>query len=293
MDNCKETIISQLTPLYRRLFQTVDFSCLEEIRFRIQKPVMLYTHSQRLFLSQNGGCTSDSLSAKMPTLTEINDLANTFCSGSIYAYINDLKDGFITICGGHRVGIAGKCVIKDGNITNITDISGMNLRIARAFPGCAINLAKEIHKNTLLISPPQCGKTTFLRDLARILSNDFKVVIIDERSEIAGTFAGVPQFDIGLQTDVLDRFPKATGMHLAIRSLSPEILITDELGAKEDAIALQNAANSGCRVIASIHGSSAEDVAHTHPDLLKFFHTVVQLSRKNNRPAIISINHLR
>jgi len=298
MDNCKETIIPQLTPIYRRLFQNVDFSHLEEIRFRINRPVMLYTHEEPLFLSRNGGITTDKSFAKEPTVSEMNDLATTFCAGSVYAYLNDLKDGFLTLCGGHRVGIAGKCVAKNGDIANITDISGINLRIARAFPGCASALVKQLFtdrspKNALLISPPQCGKTTILRDLARLLSDHFKVVIVDERSEIAGSFRGIPQFDVGMQTDVLDRFPKAYGMLLAIRSLSPQLLITDELGAKEDAEALQNAATSGCHVIASIHGDSIETVAHTHPALLQFFDTVIILGRKNNRPAILTIKHLR
>lgn len=298
MHNCKEIIIPQLTPLYRNLFQTVDFSHLEEIRFRIGRPVMLYGHNSHWFLSGNGGETNIETHAKISSAVEINDLATTFCSSSIYAYLNDLKDGFITLCGGHRVGFAGKVVIKNGEISNITDVSSLNLRIARAFPGCAITIAKHIFtnkhlQNALLISPPQCGKTTFLRDLARIFSSTHKVVIVDERSEIAGSFCGTPQFDIGIQTDVLDRFPKAAGMILAIRSLSPDLLITDELGNQEDAEALQSAANAGCHVIASIHGGSIEDVELTHPGLLKFFDTVILLGRKDNLPAVLSIQNLR
>ena len=298
MDSCKEIILQQLTPLYRRLFQSVDFSQLEEIRFRIERPVMLYRHDGPSFLSENGEKTSIESIAKASSAAELNDLATTFCSGSIYAYLNDLKDGFITICGGHRVGIAGKSVIKNGEITNITDISGINLRSAREFPGCAREIASQLCidsclQNALLISPPQCGKTTFLRDLARLFSAKNKVVIVDERSEIAGSFGGVPQFDIGMQTDVLDRFPKAAGMLLAIRSLSPDILITDELGATDDEEALQYATNSGCRVIASIHGNSPEDVECAHPGLLNFFDIVILLGRKNNRPAVMGICKLR
>ena len=148
-------------------------------------------------------------------------------------------------------------------------------------------------KNTLLVSPPQCGKTTLLRDLARIFSADFKIVIVDERSEIAGVYEGVPQFDVGPQTDVLDRFPKASGMLLAVRSLSPQILITDELGSNDDVSALQSALCTGCRVIASIHSDSPDTLQRTKPELLSFFDTVVLLGRKNDTPAILSIQDLR
>ncbi len=288
----------QLAPEYRPLFQNISFEGLEEIRFRIGRPIMIYRHDRAEYITARGGTTPCSAQGKVARRPDINALAAAFCSNSVYAYVNDMKDGFITLQGGHRVGLAGKCVIKNGEITNMTDIAGINLRIARPYTGCAEVLTPPLRtghtiKNTLLIAPPQCGKTTFLRDLARIFSADFKVTIVDERSEIAGSYEGIPQFDVGPQTDVLDRFPKAQGMRLAVRSLSPHILITDELGKKEDIEAMEEAASTGCRFIASIHGDSTDFVLTEKNRLLSFFDVAVLLGRKNNRPAIINIKHLR
>ncbi len=298
MDNCKNAVIMQLSPEYRPLFQNVSFEDLEEIRFRIGRPIMLYRHDRAEYITEHGNTTLHPDQGKIARRADINALSAAFCSNSVYAYVNDIKNGFITLQGGHRVGLAGKCVIKNGEITNMTDIAGINLRIARPYTGCAEAIAPQLRtghniKNTLLIAPPQCGKTTFLRDLARIFSVNFKVTIVDERSEIAGTYEGVPQFNIGPQTDVLDRFPKAHGMRLAVRSLSPHILITDELGKKEDIEAMEEAASTGCRFIASIHGDSTDFVLTDKNKLLSFFDVAIILGRKNNRPAIINIKHLR
>lgn len=298
MDNCKAAILRQLTAEYRKLLETVSFAELEEIRFRIGRPVMLYRHNGYDYLSASGGATKIINQAKIVKKADLDDLSAALCANSVYAYLSEIKDGFITLRGGHRVGLAGKCIIKNGEITNISAISGINIRIAKAYTGCGDRLATLLRtqtsvKNTLLISPPQCGKTTLLRDLARIFSANFKVCIVDERSEIAGSFEGLPQFDIGPQTDVLDRFPKADGIILAIRSLSPQILITDELGTKAETEALQSASQAGCRLLTSVHGDNLDSVKKTRPEFLNFFDTAVILGRKNNCPAIVDVINLR
>ncbi len=282
----KNIILRQLSEPYASILSPVDFTGLEEIRFRVNRPISLYYHRQNCLLPN------------VVVSEDIEALAAALCNHSVYAYLNDLKDGFITIRGGHRVGLAGKCVKKDGQITGITAISGINLRIARQFPGCAAKLAHHLKtstgiKNTLLISPPQCGKTTYLRDLARIFSVENKVTIIDERSEIAGTYEGMPQFDVGPQTDVLDRFPKATGMLMALRSLSPQILITDELGGMDDIEAIHQISGAGCRIIASVHGDDLTELKLCKNDLLSFFDVAVMMGRQNGLPAILSIQNLR
>ncbi|MBQ2696288.1 MAG: stage III sporulation protein AA [Clostridia bacterium] len=297
MDNTKDMILRQLSDTYRRLLSSVPFQGLEEIRFRIERPVTLYYHDRTVYLS-DCGITLYPHSAKFIGKSELEDVSSCLLNHSVYAYLNEIKDGFATIRGGHRVGLAGKCIIKNGQITGMTAISGINLRIAREYPGCAKALADRLKtqngvKNTLLISPPQCGKTTYLRDLARIFSHTYKITIVDERSEIAGTYEGVPQFDIGPQTDVLDRFPKSSGMLLALRSLSPQILLTDELGDEKDAEAIRKLCGAGCRIIASMHGDSLSELRRTKKELLSFFDVAVCMGRQNGIPSVISIESLR
>ena len=282
----KNIILRQLSEPYASILSAVDFSGLEEIRFRIARPISLYYHKRHCLLPN------------IASLEDIEGLAAALCNHSVYAYLNDLKDGFITIRGGHRVGLAGKCIKKDGQITGITAVSGINLRIAHEFPGCAAGIAPHLRtassiKNTLLVSPPQCGKTTFLRDLARIFSAEYKVTIVDERSEIAGTYEATPQFDVGPQTDVLDRFPKTDGMLMALRSLSPQILITDELGGTEDIQAIRRVSGAGCRIIASVHGESLAELMHLKSELLSFFDVAVMMGRQNGLPSVQSIQNLR
>ena len=184
---------------------------------------------------------------------------------SLYAFEEAIKQGFITIKGGHRIGLAGECVIEDGKIKTIRNIASLNIRISREIIGCSNKIIKHLINddrvyNTLIISPPRCGKTTILRDIARAFSNaGRKVAVIDERSEIAACYLGVPQMELGIRTDVLDNCLKSEGMIMAIRSLSPEILICDEIGSLKDIEALIMAFNSGVNIVATLHGYKKED----------------------------------
>ncbi len=293
MQHTKEIILRQLSESYRTLLAPVTFDGLEEIRFRVGQPVTLYYYNRTVFLNQ-----SDTTKHNLIENKDLENLAASLCNHSVYAYQNEIRDGFITIRGGHRVGLAGKCVEKSGQITGISAISGINLRIAREYKNCAKDLLPHLLQskgvqNTLLLSPPQCGKTTYLRDIARLLSPDFKITVVDERSEIAGTFDGIPQFDLGPQTDVLDRFPKAEGMLLALRSLSPQVLITDELGDERDMDAVKKLYGAGCRLIATMHGDSLTALSKTKKDLLSFFDLVLLMGRKDGKPAVSAIKQLR
>ncbi len=293
MQNTKEIIIRQLSEPYRTLLSPVSFDGLEEIRFRIGQPVTLYYYNRTIFLNESGHTNIRSTGRN-----DLEALSACLCNHSVYAYLNEIKDGFITIRGGHRVGLAGKCVEKNGRITGISSISGINLRIAREYKNCAKDLLPHLHRiegiqNTLLLSPPQCGKTTYLRDIARLLSADYKITVVDERSEIAGTYDGIPQFDLGPQTDVLDRFPKAEGMLLALRSLSPQILITDELGDDRDIEAIKKLYGAGCRIIATMHGDSLTDLSQAKKDMLSYFNLVLIMGRQNSKPAVSAIKQLR
>jgi len=195
---------------------------------------------------------------------------------SIYAFEEEIKNGFITIKGGHRVGISGKVTTDRGRVKTIKHITSLNIRIAREITGAAdrvmpylINPVTKKFHHTLIISPPRCGKTTLIRDVIRQVSKgipalDFKgctVGVVDERSEIAGCYYGVPQKDVGFRTDVLDACPKAEGMMMMIRAMGPQVIATDEIGREQDAAALEEALNAGITVLTTAHGKDWEEIA--------------------------------
>ena len=234
-----------------------------EIRIKIGKPILVY--------SKYG----ENIVNYVPTKEDMKSLIQKISNYSLYAYEEDIRQVFITIKGGHRIGIAGECVMEKGEVKTIRNISSINIRVCSEVIGCSDKLIKYIYSqkenrifNTIIISPPKCGKTTILRDIARNISNGMnsiglygrKVAVIDERSEIGACHFGIPQNDLGMRTDILDNCLKKEGMIMAIRSLSPEILICDEIGTKGDVEALLMAFNSGVNIITSIHGFTIEDL---------------------------------
>ncbi|MFR1518680.1 MAG: stage III sporulation protein AA [Clostridia bacterium] len=242
-----------------------------EIRIRTGLPLCVIggLHKEKYFLSANGRIVS-APSAYLAPKEEVNRIFASICRSSVYAYKEDIRNGFITLRGGHRVGIAGK-MLPDGSVY---DVSSLNIRIARQVKGCAAELIRHIIKkedeiySTLIISPPACGKTTMIRDIARILGSGSKspyfkganVGIIDERSEIAACYNGMPANDVGMMTDVYDACPKEKGILMMIRSMAPEIIITDEIGGPGDAAAVESAMNAGVKIIATAHGSRLSDL---------------------------------
>lgn len=235
---------------------------LEEIRIRLGKPVIL-----------NFG-QFDAVTDYIVTNDDVIKTTQLISNCSLYALEEELKNGFITITGGHRVGITGKVVVEKGKVKTMKYLTAFNIRISKEFIGSADKIVPYIIsvpdkvKHTLIISPPCCGKTTLLRDIVRQISNGipwltFKgltVGVVDERSEIAGCYQGVPQLDVGVRTDVLDGCPKAEGMLMLIRAMGPKVLATDEIGKMEDIEALQEVINAGVKVIATIHGENLTDL---------------------------------
>ncbi|NLG89478.1 MAG: stage III sporulation protein AA [Clostridiaceae bacterium] len=238
---------------------------LEEIRLRSGKPAMLHYRGTDGFLHENGRVLGRP-SNMLVSAEELADTVYKFCENSWYAYQDDISKGFITIRGGHRIGIVGTPVIKDGLVINMRDISSVNIRFAREVIGCGertvnylINGSRDIY-NTLIISPPGLGKTTLLRDIVRCLSEGFgffsgvKIGVVDERGEIAACYKGYPQNDLGSRTDVINGIHKKVGMEILLRSMSPCVIALDEMGSPEDVSAVMQVINAGIRIIGTVHG---------------------------------------
>ncbi len=274
---------------------------LEEVRLRAEKPLMVHYNGKSGFVGVNGEILYSPKTAFFAERADIEKTVEIVSQSSIYAYQDEIRNGFITLRGGHRVGICGRAVLAENEIKNIKDFSGLTIRVSREVKGCSLSAMNHLVSgsevmNTLIISPPGCGKTTLLRDIARILGNGeisgrcMAVGIIDERSEIAACYRGVPQNDVGVATDVLDACPKVIGMDMMIRSMSPQVLITDEIGNSGDGAAIRRVINAGVKIIASAHGYSVTDLQCRREvvELIrdKTFERYIVLSRRNGPGTI-------
>ena len=201
-----------------------------------------------------------------PNQKDMISILQILCDNSIYSFQNQITNGFITLNGGHRVGISGNVAVKENKVTNINYISSLNIRISKEIKGAAkfiigYVINNGIVNNTLIASPPGCGKTTILRDIVRNISDiGYTVSVIDERSEIAAMYKGVPQNDIGLRTDVFDNITKSAGMKMAIRTMAPQVIVADEIGNEEDIKAINYGICSGVKGIFTAHGSNIEEL---------------------------------
>lgn len=249
---------------------------LEEIRLRQERPLALGLVQGDAFLSPAGCLVGDPEQAYRVTAPDMERTIQLVTGSSLYALEEELRNGFITLPGGHRVGLAGRAVIEGGKVRTLKYIGSLNIRISREVPGLAtpllpylVDRLQRTVYHTLIFSPPRCGKTTLLRDLIRQISNGVpeldlpgqRVAIVDERSEIAGCFRGIPQLDVGVRTDVLDGCPKAEGMVMLLRSMAPQVMATDEIGRAEDVAALEEVFHAGVRVLVTVHGSSLRELA--------------------------------
>ena len=280
-----DTILKCLPPAIGKAAATKNAT---EILLISQSPPVLYINGDSFYVTSTGEITRHRNSATVISKKEFSAVFHGLCENSVYSVENEIKNGFFTIEGGHRIGICGSGVIRGGEIAYIKDISALNIRIARQIVGKGAEVLPHILdkylKNTLIISPPGCGKTTMLRDLSRILSSGYKIGIADERGEIAASFKGISMHDVGEKTVVMNCVPKAEAMNMMIRSMGIDVVITDEIGSAEDASAILNALYAGVKVIASAHGYSYSDVC-LRPDLKKLissggFEKFIVLSRR-------------
>lgn len=279
--------------------------CLQEIRMRVNQPVTVLMDNREWFLKEDGELTLDISGAVCSNEKELEAVLTHVCHYSIYAFADEIRQGFMTIPGGHRIGLSGQVILENSEqIRNIKYIRYLNIRIAHEVKGVSDKALPYLYNegevlNTLIISPPGCGKTTMLRDLVRSFSNGNtygkgrNVGLVDERSEIAGSFLGIPQNDIGLRTDVMDACPKSEGMMMLIRSMAPDILAVDELGSIKDVEAMRQAFQCGCRMLATIHGFSIEDVGHKEymKSVMKeqLFDRYMLLGKKKNKCIVKGI----
>ena len=249
-----------------------DFTGIQEIRMRADSPLFVFYRGQEYSVSPQGVLSRNCQQAYVVTARDIKDTVELLSQYSMYAYEDELRQGYITVAGGHRVGMAGKIVMDGTRVKTMRYISFLNIRLSHQVKGCAQILLPHLTDShgfiyqTLILSPPRCGKTTLLRDLIRLLSDGTKdrqgvtVGVADERSEIAACYLGKPQNDLGKRTDVLDGCPKAEGMMMLIRTMAPQVVAVDEIGGRSDLEAMEYVVNCGCRLIATVHGSSFEDL---------------------------------
>lgn len=248
---------------------------LEEIRLRRDRPLMVGLTGGDAFIAPDGKLVKNPRAAYPVSAGDLEQTMQLISGSSIYALEEELRNGYITVSGGHRVGLAGRAVVEGGRIKTLKQIAALNIRISREIAGLAAPLMPHLFDrgtgqiyHTLIFSPPGCGKTTLLRDIIRQISNGMPEIglpgmtvgVVDERSELAGCHRGVPQRDVGVRTDVLDGCPKAEGMIMLLRSMAPRVIATDEIGRKADVAALEEVFNAGVKVLVTVHGASLSEL---------------------------------
>ena len=282
-----EFILKCLPPELAKLILRHNISKIEEIRIRCERQTILNMGNIEIILKY------------VVNSNEIGKILQNMCCNSMYAYQNQIINGFITLPGGNRVGVAGNVVYVDGKVSNISHIYSLNIRIAHQIDGASNEVLRYVLDtknntifNTLIASPPGCGKTTIIRDIAKKISNgipeiNFRgidVCIVDERSEIAALDRGVASNDVGARTDIIDNVPKIIGIKMSVRSMAPKVIIADEIGNSNDANIVNYAVCSGVSCLFTAHGNCMEDLIKNNEINkivnMKLFNKIIFLDEK-------------
>lgn len=277
---------------------------VQEIRIRAEKPLVLSMGRKTMFVDKAFELSDSIENSVTASFDDIVASFQNVCCYSVYSHQNEIKNGFVTMGSGHRVGICGTAVTSHGEISSVRDISSLNIRIAREIPDSAEELLQRVGSvegGLLIVGMPCSGKTTILRDLARRISlgigcRIMRTSVVDERSELSGTYAGIARNDLGL-SDILNSYSKHEGIMQALRTLSPEAIICDEIGASADMRAIEQGINAGVSIVATIHaGSYRELLARSQGKALinsGAFRTVVILESRENAGKISELIRLR
>ncbi len=307
MDEQYKSVVNLLPKAISNILLSVDVKISQittEIRLRAGKPLALTTDSGILYLEEVGYSLIPTQRSRFIAEDELKDAFLRLCNNSVYSHEQELKQGYLTLCGGHRAGICGHIVTKPNGEYWITDVSSINIRIAREVKGVAESVyGKTLYgKGLLICGPPHSGKTTYLRDYLRISSDrGERVAIVDCRGEIAAVRNSICGLDVGVNTDVITGGAKADGIEKALRVLTPDIIAFDEIGSKEELEKISDCFNSGVRVVTTIHCSNSAELLErnrylpilntgmfTHLIFLDLFHKVTvleecELFAENNR----------
>lgn len=274
----------EIGQLIQNNIEQFEMNELEEIRIRVSKPIILKLANREKIINY-----------KVSTQDILKILEN-ITENSLYSYQKQICSGYISLKGGHRVGITGNVVMEDEKVININYIYSLNFRIAKQVLGAADYIKEKVIENnniynTLIVSPPGAGKTTILRDLIRQISKNKTIGVVDERGEIAAMYKNEPQNDMGLKVDILSNVSKDIGIRMLVRSMAPDIICADEIGTKNDVEAIKYAVTSGVKGIFTAHGNNIESIKNS-PILkelieIKLIDKIIFLDKYNRNKIII------